>query len=113
MAVEYAHRHLPEVGVVWQFAAEDPTVLAAGFGKLAAQLGAPDVLGLRDTVASVHAVLATFPDEWLLVFDNAPDRASVEGFLPPAGRGQVLITSQNPGWPGQALEVPVLDPELA
>ena len=31
-------------------------------------------------------------------------------FLPPAGRGRVLITSQNPNWPpGQALEVPVLD----
>ena len=40
VAVEYAHRHLAEVGVAWQFAAEDPAVLAAGFGELAAQLGA-------------------------------------------------------------------------
>jgi hypothetical protein len=28
-AVEYAYRHLAEVGVAWQFAAEDATVLAA------------------------------------------------------------------------------------
>ena len=40
VALEYAHRHLDEVGVAWQLPAEDPAVLAAGFGELAAQLGA-------------------------------------------------------------------------
>jgi hypothetical protein len=39
VAVEYAHRHLAEVGVCWQFAAEDRAVLAAQFVALAAQLG--------------------------------------------------------------------------
>ena len=63
----------------------------------------------RDPVASVHAVLAAFPAGWLLVFDNAPDQEAVQRFVPPAGRGRVLITSQSAGWPrGQALEVPVL-----
>ena len=124
VAVEYAHRHLAEVGLAWQFSADDPTVLAGGFGQLAAQLGVRDVLDLQDPVASVHGVLAdpieasggaAFPAGWLLVFDNAPDQASVERFLPPAGRGRVLITSQNPkDWPhGRALEVPVLDPAAA
>ena len=104
VALEYAHRHLAGVGAAWQFAAEDATVLAAGFGELAAQLGARDVLDTRDPVASVHGVLAAFPGEWLLVFDNAPDRASVEQFLPPAGAGRVLITSRNALWPaGQAV----------
>ena len=38
----------------------------------------------------------------------------MEEFLPPAGRGRVLITSQNQIWPpGQALDVPVLDTEVA
>jgi len=41
VALGYAHRHLAEVGAAWQFAAEDPTVLAAGFGELAAQLWGP------------------------------------------------------------------------
>ena len=114
VAVEYAHRHLAEVGVAWQFPAEDPAVLAAGFGELAAQLGAREMVDARDPVASVHAVLAAAAAGWLLVFDNAPDRASVQRFVPPAGRGRVLITSQNRHWPGgQALEVPVLDTEVA
>ncbi len=111
VAVEYAYRLLGEVGVAWQLPAEDPAVLAAGFGELAAQLGAADGGG---PVASVHGVLAASPAPWLLVFDNAPDRASVATFVPPAGPGRVLITSRNQIWPpGQALEVPVLDPEVA
>ena len=35
-------------------------------------------------------------------------------FVPPAGPGRVLITSRNQIWPpGQALDVPVLDPQVA
>ena len=113
VAVEYAYRHLAEVGVVWQFPAENATVLAAGFGELAAQLGARGLADTRDPVASVHAMLARFSAPWLLIFDNAAGMASVAAFLPPAGPGRVLITSQNPNWPGQPLEVPVLDPDVA
>ena len=113
VAVEYAYRHLAEMGVAWQFAAEDAAVLAAGFGELAAQLGARGLADVRNPVASVHAVLARFPEPWLLIFDNAADMASVAAFLPPAGPGQVLITSQNPNWPGHAMDVPRLDQDVA
>ncbi|HEV2254220.1 MAG TPA: DUF4062 domain-containing protein, partial [Streptosporangiaceae bacterium] len=111
VALEYAHRHLTEVGVAWQLPAEDPAVLAAGFGELAAQLDAAEG---GDPVATVHGVLAASPARWLLVFDNAPDRASVAPFVPPAGPGRVLLTSRNQIWPGgQALDVPVLEIEVA
>ena len=114
VAVEYAYRHLAEVGVCWQFPAEDPAVVAAEFAVLAAQLGARELVDPRDPVASVHAVLARSGTGWLVVFDNAADWAAVERFVPPAGPGRVLITSQSQHWPpGQALEVPVLDPEAA
>jgi Domain of unknown function (DUF4062) len=42
VTLEYAHRQLGEVAVAWQLPAEDPAVLAAGFGELAAQLGAAE-----------------------------------------------------------------------
>jgi len=114
VAVEYAHRQLAEVGVAWQFPAEDATVLADGFGELAAQLGVRGPAANRESVASVHAVLAGFAAPWLLIFDNAADMGALTGFLPPAGPGQVLVTSQNPGWPqGQALRVPLLGTEVA
>ena len=113
LALAYAHRHLTEVGVAWQFPAEDATVLAAGFAELAAQLGARGLADIQDPVASVHAVLARFATPWLLIFDNAADMASMAAFLPPAGPGRVLITSQNPTWLGHPLDVPMLDRDVA
>jgi hypothetical protein len=114
VAVEYAHRHLPEVGMCWQFPAEDPTLLAAGFAELAGRLGVRELADPHDPVAAVHAVLARREAEWLVVFDNAPGWASVEAFVPPSGQGRVLITSQDRHWPCcQAVDVPVLDPEVA
>ena len=111
VAVEYAHRHVSEVAVCWQFAAHDPAVLAAEFAVLAAQFGVRDA---GDPVASVHGVLARQEAGWLVVFDNARDRASIEPFLPPAGPGRVLITTQNQHWrPGKALDVPALDAQVA
>ena len=114
VAVEYAHRHLAEVGVCWQFAAEDPAVLVAEFTVLAAQLGARDLVDPRDPVAAVHAVLARAEAGWLLIFDNVLDREAVQRFVPPAGPGRVLVTTQSQHWlPGQAFDVPVLDPAVA
>jgi hypothetical protein len=114
LAVEYAYRQLAGAGICWQFAAEDPALLAAEFAVLAAQLGAREVADARDPVASVHAVLARQQARWLLVFDNVPDRAAVQPFLPPTGPGQVVITTQSQLWPpGQVIDVPVLDPEVA
>ena len=114
VAVEYAHRHLAEVGLAWQFPADDPAVLLAEFARLAAQLGARGVVDARDPVAWVHAVLAAFSARWLLVLDNADGQRAVQRFLPPAGRGRVLITSQSAVWPcGQAVEVPPLGTGVA
>jgi hypothetical protein len=96
VAVEYAHRQLERCAVVWHLAAEEPAALAAGFGELAARLGAGD--GTGDPVAAVQAALARRGD-WLLVFDNVPDPAAVRELLPPAGGGRVVITSQHGSWP--------------
>jgi Tetratricopeptide repeat len=114
VAVEYAHRRVAEVGVAWQLPAENAASLAAGFTELAAQLGELKRRDVRDPVESVHAVLARYPVGWLLVFDNASGPAAVREFVPPAGDGQVLITSRNALWPpAQAVEVPVLDLKVA
>jgi hypothetical protein len=65
-------------------------------------------------VASVHAVLARQGAGWLVILDNVTDLGAVERFIPPAGLGRVVITSQNQHWPpGWAVQVPVLDPQVA
>ena len=114
VAVEYAHRHLAEVGLAWQVVCEDAAVVAAAFADLAAQLGARKRRDAQDPVAAVHAVLAAYSRPWLLMFDSAPDRASVQALLPPAGNGRVLVTSRSALWPpGEMLDVPVLDQQVA
>jgi hypothetical protein len=111
-AVEYAHRHKAELGVAWQIPAQNAALLAAGFGELAAHLGAGDMAG--DTVAWVHGALAAYPAGWLLIFDDVPGPGLVQRFLPLGGTGRVLITSSNTLWPpGQAVEVPPLGAEFA
>src|SRR5262249_2350897 len=112
--LEYAHRHLAEVGVAWQLPAEDPAVLAPAFGELAAQLGARELLDAAGPVASVHGGAGVYPADRLPVVGDAPGRAAVAPLARPAGPGQVLITSRNQIWPpGQELGVPVLDAEVA
>jgi hypothetical protein len=110
VALEYAHRQLSWLRVVWQLPAGEPAALAAGFDELAAQLGAGSG---NPVVAAVHATLAQ-RDDWLLVFDNVPDPAAITGLVPPAGGGRVVITSRYGYWPGgQSLDVPMLDREVA
>jgi hypothetical protein len=110
VALAYAHAH-PGAGITWQFAAEDPAVLVAGFTELATVLGEGTVAG--DPVVAVHRALAAAAG-WLLVFDNMPSPEAIEALLPLAGDGRVLITSRNALWPPtQALEVSVLDLDAA
>ena len=114
LALEFAYRHLAGHGVIWQLAAEEPTVLTAGFNDLAAALGVRGLLDIADPISQVHGALAVMPEDWLLLFDNVTDRSTIQRMLPPSGRGRVVITSQNPNWPPeQVLEVPVLDFDTA
>ena len=49
-------------------------------------------------VDSVKQVLANTSQSWLLVFDNADDpKLSLTSYFPAGGRGDIIITSRNPG----------------
>ncbi len=114
LAAEYAHRYLAELSVAWLVPAEDPTVLRQALAELAARLGGRGAPDPQDQVVSAHGALAGWPSQWLLIFDNVPDEASVRGLLPSAGPGRVIVTSQSQHWPGRTvLDVPVLDLAVA
>jgi hypothetical protein len=108
VAVEYAHRRLAECGVAWQLPVDEPVALSGGLSELVAQLDSGASRDASTPVARLHAALARRND-WLLIFDNVPSPKEIDGLLPPAGGGQVLITSQYSNWPSEwAVEVPEL-----
>jgi hypothetical protein len=112
VALAYAHRwKVAHDGLVWQLAAEESATLSAGFGELASQLGFVDT---GDPVVQVHAALAARSERWLLLLDNVSDYASIRHVLPPAGDGEVLLTTRSAYWPDDvAVEVPVLEERAA
>jgi hypothetical protein len=113
VVVEYAHRRLAECGVAWQLPVEKPVALSGGLSELAEQLDSGVGRDASSPVTRLHAALAR-RDDWLLIFDNVRSPAEIEGLLPPAGGGRVLITSQYPDWPGEwAVEVPELEQATA
>jgi Tetratricopeptide repeat len=110
-ALEYAHRHLQDYRLVWFFHAEQATDLLAQFHELAQLLDAGEG---GNPVAAVHAVLAAYPERWLLVFDNVKDHTAARGWLPAKGPGDVVVTTQGGHWPmEQAVDVPTLDLQAA
>ncbi len=100
LAVEFAWRHRSDYDLVWWVPADTPAQIQQALIELAPKLGL-DSGG--DPASTVRAVLETLRagdpyDEWLLIYDNAGDPATVRPFIPPAGPGQVLVTSRSSQW---------------
>jgi len=112
LALEYAYRNVAEYDVVWWVRSEEPATLAADYANLADALDLPEKEA-TDQVLIIKAVKQWLEQnlKWLLVFDNAKDRADVHDYIPQGKTGHVLITSRNVNWQGTAttLNVRVLE----
>ncbi|KAF5418653.1 MAG: Tetratricopeptide (TPR) repeat [Candidatus Methanocomedens sp.] len=112
LALEYAYRNVAEYDIVWWVRSEETATLASDYASLAKALDLPekDAADQKLIIQVVKHRLEQIP-KWLLVFDNAKDRADVNDYLPQGKTGHVLITSRNVNWRGTAtpLDVKVLD----
>ena len=114
LAIEYAYRHREEYqAVLWVNAASRDTITSS-FLELADRLHLAEREEQDQTrvVAAVKSWCATH-EGWLLIFDNADDLPLVEDFLPPDGKGHLILTTrdQAPGMLAHALAVEPLDLE--
>ncbi|MFE5919222.1 FxSxx-COOH system tetratricopeptide repeat protein [Streptomyces sp. NPDC056468] len=93
LALEYAHRHADDYGLVWWVGADQPAAVMASLTALASQLGLtavqPSLL-----IRALWVELAARRD-WLLVYDNLDDLGAMNDLLPPDG-GRLLITGRDP-----------------
>jgi tetratricopeptide (TPR) repeat protein len=112
LALEYAYRNVADYDVVWWVRSEEPATLAADYASLAKALDLPEKEA-ADQLLIIKAVKQWLEQnpKWLLVFDNAKDRADVQEYFPHGQMGYVLITSRNANWRGIAtpLDVKVLE----
>ena len=112
LALEYAYRNVADYDIVWWVRSEEPATLAADYASLAKALNMPEKEAADQEliIKAVKQWLEQNP-KWLLVFDNAKDRADVKKYIPHGQMGHVLITSRNANWRGTAtlLDVKVLE----
>ncbi len=99
LALEYVYRHAHEYTVVWWIRAEMWTTLVADYIALAQALQLPEQVE-REQTRSVAAVRRWLEDHdnWLLIFDNAPEPKQLRDCLPSRATGHILVTSRNPQW---------------
>lgn len=106
IALQHALRAASSYDVVWWIDAEREATLMRDYAALAMPLGLADDADERAVVEAVRAHLSV-RDRWLLVFDNAPDPASLRPHLPTGDGGHVLITSRYAAWGGIAWTQPL------
>ena len=102
LALEYAHRHREDYGIVWWVPSEDPATASLHLAKLANRLGlrTPGEVTPEAVREALRRELSSRSD-WLLVFDNASGPDDIAPLLPDR-TGSILITSRNPNWGGLA-----------
>lgn len=85
-----------------------PTLLEARIRRLAERLTNTTIAHDADPVEALHEALAAHRGPWLLVFDGAAHRHTIERFVPTHGNGSVLITTVDAtGWWPAAQQLPV------
>jgi tetratricopeptide (TPR) repeat protein len=94
LAEAYAALHRGQFELGWWVVADDRLAVVASLAQLAERLGVGDA----DQEVAAQRVVQELSgrSRWLMVFDNLVDESDLAGLVP-SGRGQVLITSRDPG----------------
>ena len=107
-AVEYAYRFRESYQAILWARADAQDLLISDFLAIAALLNLPE-RGEQDQDAVVKAVIRWLDThtDWLLILDNADRLDIVETFIPPSGKGHVLLTTRahSTGTLAQRLEI--------
>jgi DNA-binding SARP family transcriptional activator len=107
LARAYAQRYLAHYGLVWWVRADDPEAVPGEFRALLDIVAPQYAEHSHDPVQAVHAMLANRAGNWLLIIDNIAEPEALQGMLPAAGNGDVLVTSRAGTWPDRQIVLPV------
>ena len=87
-------------GVLW-VRAEEATTLVADLGLLAAvvKVDGCEQMAPEQKARALLSALDGLEQDWLIVFDNAPDDKALKAWMPGGARVRVLVTSRSTHWP--------------
>jgi tetratricopeptide (TPR) repeat protein len=97
--IEYAHRFAGHYDVIWWIRAERAVGITDHLTWLARELGIGDFPEHNRMINALWQELRR-RDRWLLIYDNASSPQSLAPYWPPAGTGDVLVTSRHRAWGG-------------
>lgn len=100
IAIEYVYRHVGDYDIIWWIPAEQQSQILASLAELAQSLKLDVGTEANTAVPAVREALRSGRPykNWLLVFDNAEDIATVRSYFPTGGAGKILVTSRNLEW---------------
>ncbi|WP_248831079.1 tetratricopeptide repeat protein [Frankia sp. Mgl5] len=94
LAVEYAHQHAGDYGLVWWVDADTPERAESCLTRLAAAIAPPAVGPRAAVLRRLWAELGQRTD-WLLIYDGVGDPRDLAAVAPPDS-GRMLVTSRGP-----------------
>lgn len=94
LAAEYCHRFGGLYGGVWWIKAEQEPVMLADLQALGERLGIASEGNIEVAARACLDRLASLPEQWLVVYDNAANPDAVARWLP-VGTVRCLMTSRN------------------
>ncbi|KAI9853911.1 MAG: hypothetical protein M1813_001626 [Trichoglossum hirsutum] len=97
IALEYIYRYQSSYTARFWVTSDTPAKIAQGFAEIARKLKLGDG-GHWQIQSLVKEWFCDTEENWLLVFDNAEDLEGIRDYWPPSTRGSILLTSQNPDW---------------
>jgi tetratricopeptide (TPR) repeat protein len=102
LAVEYAYRHAAEYDLVWWIPCDDIESAHAAMAELESRLGLANAprTPRENRYVEIFELLRlgqAFP-QWLMIFDNANEPATISDLVPPQKNGHILITSRDNRW---------------
>jgi Mrp family chromosome partitioning ATPase/tetratricopeptide (TPR) repeat protein len=108
LALEYAYRFSADYDLVWWVPAGDEQSTMVSLAGLAARLNVPGSHNYGSTAALDKLATDRTYARFLLIYDNVGDLTELDGLLPSADPGHILITSSG-GEPAQ-IELAAMTP---
>ena len=102
VALEYAYRYAGEYEGIWWLRAEQPVTLAQDYAALGPKLGLPATNDQPQLIRDVRHELSQ-RQQFLLIFDNATEPATLKDYLPQGNASRVVVTTRAHVWPKAAM----------